>query len=586
MPEIKEKLPFAFNETESEASREQSFTPDYTYPELLSAAYDLAEESTPVISLARLSSIREMNQNFKDRIEPKELNELYPNLPVPFAEAQSLPVADLIASRQLKRVELQQRIAAGPDSMFYGISTFAAGIVPHMLDPLNIAGGLLVSAGAGVALAGTRVGTALGIGAAAPTAGQIFLRGAAEGVVENVLIQEPLAATAAASDLEQYGVEDFFVNSVGSAIGFSAARYGLVKGVSGVRLGINKGAEFMGRFSGKQAEAMERSAIAQLMSDRRVNIEPLIEDVMNDTMGEAPDGIPFRRPHGFVKLQSDQMGGKVFYASSERSVKSLQEAGVVPMHEDFGNGVNIVDHPGIANGAAARKLSDVEGAIFELKLASDIKMLDLNEVSSPAVLSALKDAFPNVEKVVGVEGKPLKQVLSEVQDFMAIGKYGDNALERFNALVKNMGFDGYHHDGGEFLGVKHDNANHALVFDPRKLEQQAVYKPDASKVPRMDDVRVRELADTTHAVENNINWDANAMARVKEVEARPEVDKKAADLAAEVEDLSKMVDDLERQGLLDSADKADLDDIKALTKDESLLEKIIDGATSCMGRQR
>lgn len=184
--------------------------------EAMSASYDLSHMGTAQEYLKN----QEENRNIKDDrlVEPEELNRLFPDMEVPFAQATGIKLANLIAERQHKQNVLRALIASSPQDTRQAILNIASGMAAHATDGIEFAGGLLGASAMTLALPEV---AGAGLLAFAARAG-ISLAG---GIAGNVAV-EPLLMKFAQQNQENYTAWDAARNTIEGALLGTAVHIG------------------------------------------------------------------------------------------------------------------------------------------------------------------------------------------------------------------------------------------------------------------------------------------------------------------------------------------------------------------------
>lgn len=250
----------------------------------VAASFQLSWEQTPVGALARMHAIREAESQGGRILQPKELNERYPDLPEKFNEPTSELVAGVIADRAAERRKLQTAIALGPQDGVQGLMNFSSSLLPHVLDPINAAAGLATGGAASYFAAARAANTARKMGIAMNAAEALswrsrFLYDVAGNFAGNVAV-EPLVAAAANQDMSEYSVKDAFVNAIAPSVLFPAA------GLAGRKL-----MKMAGHMDPKMTGALQDASIARTARD----LDPQVGGtILARQLSREMDGTEFR----------------------------------------------------------------------------------------------------------------------------------------------------------------------------------------------------------------------------------------------------------------------------------------------------
>lgn len=165
-----------------------------------------------------------------DVMDPQQLNEMFPGMPVPFGEPTSLSVAKNIVATQRQRETTQRIINKGdPDSLLQKTSGVLMSLAANVVDPIGIAVGNLIGAGvvrvAGKALANTKRGAQLAKTIANPGLKREIVEGVIGNPIQELLVAKPLME----EERQDY---DTFTNlsiAAGAGFLFPLAKAGLGK---------------------------------------------------------------------------------------------------------------------------------------------------------------------------------------------------------------------------------------------------------------------------------------------------------------------------------------------------------------------
>ncbi len=280
---------------EDTLDRMQLITPETTFGEGVSAAFDLAKFDTALDSIISGNALNDLKAgessdldftNNKGRTIPRdELNEKYPEMDKPFTEDMNEYAAFLIAERHKEKTQLMRKINDGPDTFFYGLTKFGAQMVPHALDPIELGAGILggyVLGGGAAALGGAR---ALGIGASGrlavgATATQRFLNATADGIIGNILV-EPFIANNAGNFQENYTLQDSFMSVTAGAVGFAAFSSLARVSVNMFKYATNPVDSFAAKTSSKANDILYKSTLGQILQGRSPKLNSIVDDFVD-----------------------------------------------------------------------------------------------------------------------------------------------------------------------------------------------------------------------------------------------------------------------------------------------------------------
>ena len=309
--------------------------------------------------------------------------------------------ASLLAERFDDRKSRQIVLNRSKGGFALGAAQFGVGIVGSMLDPINIAASFVpvVRAGQFAKLSQTYGKT-----------GARILTGAAEGAVGGLIV-EPLALTAATIEQDKdYTLYDSFLNvTIGAALG------------TGLHVIGGKWSDLLEQTRPDTREVLTRTSVAQLMDDRRVDVEPVAQaDRTLRTAGSKPQ-----------QIKPDTVGQPI-----QGKGKSLQEV----------QGVNLPKQ--------LKPLQDKPKSLIDfIKERGGINSAD-ERIAEIAVL------IDNTDPSLVVKGgKSLDELAAEAQDAGYLDVPGDSFTNK--ATAKNL-----------TDAIKADAASNKRVFS--KLDKNAV----------------------------------------------------------------------------------------------------------------
>lgn len=604
-----EQAPISVTETPSD--------PDYyfkqfgndlqtSYWDSLKAAATEGFSNMPTIGISRSNQLDDLEKAAPGpKVSPNELNRKYPEMDTPFTESTNWLVADEMARRARDRHELASIIDRGPQGGLYGVGRFAAGFAGGALDPLNL----------GAALATGFAAEAVGLteGLASASMGRYAATRFGEGVVGSA-VPEALSAHAAVKEGQNYGVGDYVSNVLMSGAGYAGISTGL-------KFGAPKIAEFFGR-TPKVDEAAKSSATAQLATDRQVDVQPLAKDMTKEANGSAQipaDRVSSVRDYHYDPImESDQVRDRAFYHGAGDSMGNFKEVPKGPIEENFGHGVYLTDNPVVANAHAASTFADANGKIFKVGVdKADLNLinLDKNVQHGPVrdiiegYLDEQKNRKPGEltdggEKAVVARGKTpaapnpfeggatAKEALSRVQDMIREGRLPADALDEIASRLKSAGFDGYVHEGGEFMGESNAPHNIMQLFDPEKTgdaggiaQETGQFQPDREMVKPPSAISYEDLAREKASPENHIDHDPQAAQELEEMTKRPPKVIDLPDLEEHENEALKELQRLHEAGQLHPEEAKAMERLQEMEKEAQDEQKIIKEGSACLGRE-
>jgi hypothetical protein len=496
----------------------------------IAATAKLALTSGPTAAISDMVGRKVLQDDSQPKLSVQELNKKYPNLEVPFNEPTQDSIAASIAQKQDYKQQLASVIAKGPSGAVYGISNFGASLVASAIDPVNLlgamAGGAVLSAvartgtlGAGMAL---RAGSQGAEAAALAAKNASLITRAAEGMAgaaAGVAIPEAISGVNAVQSQEDYGVGTY-VKSVAA----NAAIFGI-----GGHVVLPESIKFLKRTLGGKPDAVaQASAIVQAATDRRVDTTPILKQVLNETdghgAGESPSLNPMVPPKDYAPLDASKPVSAKLYAATE----TTRGEPVVLEHE-LGKGIQLTDDPVVANGHAARGFAETEGRVIEHEL-KDAKLLDLEKPLPADISPTLDEAQANL---------PARQVIDALPE-----------QDRVNIeqTLKEQGYDGYRHEGGDYLGAGNKPHNVVTLFDAEnpKLERTQEYQPSAEATRQPTQADAAQAGEKSHAFENDVLHDPIEQKAfedaMKQPIENPELAKAQADTEEYLQEVEKQIE--------------------------------------------
>ena len=420
--------------------------PQSTFGEGAMASLELGYSQTPVKALAEAYALRFFEYG-GDKIQPDELNKMYPFMPEPFYEPEDRGRAAEIADRFQKRQELEKIVKEGPSGPAYGLTTFAAQMLPHAVDPINLASGM------GVTAAVAKVGIAARLTAmATSTTGKAAI-GAGLQATDMIIGNMPgeLAAQAAeASELRGGSIETAMINSIVGA-GFGMGLAGAAKGM---------------RWLSKRGANIENMAISTSASNVHSGRAPLVDTIIKTMLDETnvknekytfePLIDKIKNPKTGVATL-DQTSG-VFYAAVDESHGDLQTGKTLPAGQDhLGDDLHyFTDSKDNANATSASSYKTTPGSVVEVSFEGK-RVLDLDNPP---------DGLKDISKEMFLNGD-------------------ETTSKAVVELIKDAGYDGFVYVSKEVGGMEHAPHNVVAMFNKEKIKQQASYAPDETKVKKM-----------------------------------------------------------------------------------------------------
>lgn len=416
------------------------------------AALELGYSQTPVKALAEAYTLKFFDYG-GEKLQPDELNKMYPYMPEPFYEPTDRGRAAEIADRYKKRNELEKTVNEGPSGPAYGLTTFAAQMIPHAVDPLNLASGMGVTA----AIAKVGIAAKLTSMAASSTGKAAIGVGihAADMVIGN-MPGELGAQAVEASELRGGSVETAVVNSlVGAGFGMGL-------------MGAGKGLRWLSK-KGKHIENMALSTSAVQVHEGRA---PVVDNVVKTMLKETNIGHEKYTFEPLVDKVKDPKTGNIvlneksgtFYAAVDEAHGDVATGTTIPAGQDhLGDDLHyFTDSKDNANATAASSYKESTGSVAEVSFEGK-RVLDLDNPP---------DGLKDISKEMFLNGD-------------------ETTSKAVVELIKDAGYDGFIYVSKEVAGQEHAPHNVVAMFNKEKIKQQASYEPDPSKVTKMtmDDMK-------------------------------------------------------------------------------------------------
>tara|TARA_R100001591_G_scaffold41959_1_gene53267 strand:+ start:2443 stop:4164 length:1722 start_codon:yes stop_codon:yes gene_type:complete len=167
-------------------------------------------------------------------------------------------LANLLAERYDKREEFNFTLNRSRGGFRLGAAQFGVAILGSFLDPLNIASAFIPAVGtARAATMASRYGKT----------GSRAMVGAIDGAVGATVVEPLVIGAAFAEQDADYGLMDSFLNiAVGSALG------------GGLHVGFGALSDRVSKLPPSTRDTAQRISLGQVIDDKPVNIEPLIDD--------------------------------------------------------------------------------------------------------------------------------------------------------------------------------------------------------------------------------------------------------------------------------------------------------------------
>lgn len=537
-----------------------------------SAAFDLALEETGVSLLAKLDSVSNAEGTGVSKITAEEANNRYPGMPTPFREDVNPYVAQMQYDELQRKQELADKIARGPQDWWAKTKYFGAGILAHMMDPLELGAGMITGWGVGAAVSRGMLGKTIATAAQATTAGtrlgMATLESATGNVIENVAQEGLIAATQEKMGGEYNPeVSDVLTNIAISSFAGTA-----------VNIGVKVGAHGLGRILSQTSPeadlAVGRAVIGNMMDNKRPDVVPFLRALQQETAVNPKDfGMP---EYKFEPLQS--LEGKRLYVSTRDASADFRAGNGANLGDDFGMGTHITDNPGVANAAASRAMSDSAGSVHEVAL-SEINPVKLGEAIPENLHGIMVDELGFPPEMT------MREALTFVREGVDSGDLPANTIDRLKGEFQEKGYDSLLSDGSKFLGEAHPQHNHITLFDDSKLSQKATFKPDPAIVKSPSPEDIKAMADRASDYKSHILFDEKTHTEVVEQIKRadnPEV-LNSANMKKSMDESIEGYKQMEELGLLNAQERAQLETIVKEFGEVEMHNRVLNAAQVCVG---
>lgn len=478
------------------------------------------------------------------KITAAEANQRYPDLPKPFDEPIYPETADLIASTQKRRADLQAWIAQGPglgrplEALFGGIAGAsagaagglpgaavgfvggaafgayggAAGVVGGFANPVTLAL-MLATGGVGRALAPV---AEIGAGGIAAVDG-VVVRGA-PGLVSNLAQNLAVnAGTAAAAypelvkERQDVSLKDEALNIAGATLGGMALHAAVGMALGRIASTMDQARGFTRNMDEPTKTRNLRAAIAQHESGASTDMEPATYEMQMRAAGAVNPGAGEAATYEFKPVEHPSE--ITYYAA--RSAES--EAPIE--FEDLGSGVHAVDNGMVANNLAASPESQYTGSVQEIKVAEGTKFLDLESPLPSELLSQATAEFrkqgigENLVASRQIEAMTGREVIEMMKDF-PVNPGEPSPLEAIRARVQAEGYAGYKYVNND-QDMPH---NGVVVFDQNHVTTGEAFDANKQITPRMTESESTAASERAQEPDNSRTYE-------------PGIDKRLQDLA-------------------------------------------------------
>lgn len=517
----------------------------------LVSSFESGFDQTITHSLFKLAELGRAKAVPGPKLSVEQLNQNFPGSP--WFEPQNFDTAKLIDDRRKDRQRLAGIVSRGPDSIFYDIGNFIAAMVPHALDPFELASGFAVE-GIGLGLVrGTRLGVKFSeranllrksMAARSSVRGRDFIRFAAEGALGNLVV-EPIAVIANQAELNDYTARDFFISTIGGAIGFGAARQ--VLGGLGDEL-----LSYAVKSNKPLLEKMFKSSIGRYAAGQNIDLDPYAREMNMKTQGHPETGIKAKLPvdsnYQYKKVTPDELKDRAFFIATSKTKRDLKPSNVINSTIDRGQGtIQLSDNVNTKNGLADG------GDIFTATVPE--KMIDLDSVLPKPVIDRITKELGN-KAPRNMETRIGQDVLNDVRNSIIDNDIPAGSQESLNALFEAEGFKGYLETQSESVGLPHDPHNLVTLFNPKDAKVLGRFRSDPDAIPRITQQEASAITVKGEDPENSL-WAQKSedKAEFEQIRQNPEKDTTPVEFDKKIDEELEDFKQLEEMGIADPEDR-------------------------------
>lgn len=554
-----------------------------TSDEAVEASFDQAIDDTAVMIWARHKALNEYDKSGAKMLSPEEANARYPGMPTAWQEPVNPYQAQFEYDREIERNVRLQKIQSGPQDWWTKTKMFGAGMVAHLMDPIEFGVGIFTGWGIGAVAARGALGAkvaltarAVGAGTASTGAriGYNVAEAAAGNLIENVAQEQAMSAQQIRENREYDPQEGMMNVAIGS--------FALPTVVGLKDIGFWGGNRLKRAIRGTSPEAdlaVARGAVGQLDQGIRPNSEFVMEALAKET-DVNPELHPGKITYQYAPITKDAQPKELYVVTSGADINSDR----VHVGDEYLGGTQLTDNPGVANAAAVRSFADSEGAVWKVNTS------ELNPVNlSQKIPDDLQAEFGAVAKAVGVTDKQLaeltgREVLDMAMNAIDEGDADETLIKTLKAELSKKGYNSWTHDGTKRLGYDHAPHNVVEVFDDAVLKPVGHYKADPEVRADATDQLKQRAQEYNDDVRNRVDVSRTDYdeftERVKTEDHAPGAFDRINDEALEnnIADLKAW----KEQGLLDEQGAKQLDELIEMDAKFEAEDKLMKAVVSCV----
>lgn len=605
---MEDRVPLPFGTDSGQMSFEQYKNRDplqVTSSDASQAAFDLSWDETAVGVMSRAAAIGSpiLNTILKDTvwgkdianlsgqgardITPEEANTRYPDMPTKWNKPVNPYVAQLQYDRQIERQKLEATVAAGPQDLWSRAKYAGAGLLSHVMDPLEFGAGEVVGWGVGGLVSRSAWGAknALmqkiakeGI-ASVSSLGERTAYHALEAVPGNLIQNVALeGANAAVTTKLESGEYDPTMAMQNVAVGtfFGSVLHIGIKELS--FQASNRISRFVNRNSPEADLMLARTATGQLSEGVIPDVRPMLNAIAKET--------DVRTDYNYEPIVRGEISAdKKFYVAKDANA-DFHAADTRHLGEEIGIGTKMTDNPGVANAASARALADSIGHVWEVE-AKDLSPFNLHDAMPPEALPAFKSALDGIINEKTIEQAPPVELMRALWSAIDNGDFDETRIAKLQDDLKTLGYNAFQNDG-RTVGPINDHGGHndITVFDDAILKPVKSWEgnPELRIEPNQQDVQAQmaRTADPKAKIEvdpqavdefqrKTADFDGNALGKADDFSY---ADQQLADYQEHLQMLDK-------QGQLDASGKAELEALANIDKESEMQRVLFKAMETC-----
>lgn len=526
------------------------------------AAFELASMDTVVNTYARNVALDEIESRGGKMLTVEEANTRFKNVPKAFDKPISELAAFHLDDEASRRKQLEQMIEDGPTGS--GVTNFVAGAVAHVLDPVETLGGILTGGALSVAgrtAARSAIPAIANIGAKlapATTLPGVFAREAAENFVGG-MVTEAYVVKSASRAQQDYGWQDAFVNSFGSALIGGAASTGFKFTLT--KYGSKTSLAGLPSQSPKTTELAINGTIRQLESDRIPTPDVVEQVFQKQAYGEPnPKAAMGEVRANYVHKALDVNTISETSLFTPTAMTNSLDAGSRKFGQEFGDGLTLTDNPHIANNISGHPLLDGPTSVGHVKL-ENARILDLDSLDPET-------------------GATFRQQVDAIRMKIDEGKATDADLDAFNQTLKSAGYDGYKLEVTD--QAQPFNQVHIFPESVAKVKAEAFTKTDLSALPEFDQSAMQRAKDSLLEKEGGLFSDAGYAKALNEEAAKPVQIATPEKIKKDLEESTQTLDRMEAGGFLSDEQVLALAETKKTLEFINSREQVANDFVNCL----